>query len=103
MWGYQAEIDDIRASGNAAGEAAEQAARADPGDTISEIRAAMPGSASAEVAGSLAVQWNAELLAWVDDMRRYAENLRRSAELYESNEKAAEPAFGGMPMEWGPR
>lgn len=102
MQGYQAEIHDMRASGNAAGEAAEQAARAGPGDTISEIRAAMPGSVSAEAAGSLAAQWNTELPAWADDMHRYAENLRRSAELYESNDRAAEQAFDGMPVEQGP-
>lgn len=102
MWGYQAETDDMRASGNAAEDAADQAARVDPGDTISEIRAAMPGSASAQAAGSLATQWNTELPAWVDDMRRYAENLRRSAELYESNDRAAELAFGGVPMDRRP-
>lgn len=103
MWGYQVEIDDMRASGNAAEEAAEQAACTGPGDTLGEIRAAMPGSASAHAAESLAAQWNAEVPAWADDMRRYAENLLRSAELYESNDKAAEQAFGGMPMERGPR
>jgi len=97
VWGYQVEIDDMRTSGSAAGEAAEQAAREAPSDTISEIRAAMPGSASMEAAGLLAAQWNDELPAWVDGMRSYAENLRRSAEVYESNDSAAERAFGGVP------
>ena len=102
MWGFQAEIDDMRASGNAAREAAEQAAGVAPGDTIGEIRAAMPGSVSAHAAGSLAEQWDAELPVWVDDLRRYAEDLRRSAELYASSDKAAEQAFGAMPVERGP-
>jgi ABC-type uncharacterized transport system YnjBCD substrate-binding protein len=97
MWGYQVEIDDMRASGNTAGEAAEQAAREAPGDTISEIRAAMPGSSSMEAAGLLAAQWNEELPAWVDGMRSYAESLGRSAKVYESNDSAAERAFGGAP------
>ena len=48
-------------------------------------------------AGLLAAQWNEELPAWVDGMRSYAENLRRSAEVYESNDSAAERAFGGVP------
>ncbi|MGH3914054.1 MAG: hypothetical protein ACRDTC_11715 [Pseudonocardiaceae bacterium] len=60
----------------------------------------MPGSASAQAAGSLAAQWNTELPAWVNDLRSYAENLRRSAELYESNDKAAEQVFGGMSLGW---
>lgn len=101
VWGYQAEIDDLRVSGTAAGEAAEQAAGVAAGDTLSEIRAAMPGSASAQAAGSLAEQWNAELSAWVDDMRRYAEDLHRSAELYESSDSAAGQAFGAMPVQRG--
>ncbi|MGH3976652.1 MAG: hypothetical protein ACRDS9_25530, partial [Pseudonocardiaceae bacterium] len=89
MWEYQVEIDDMRASGNAAWEAANQAARADAGDTISEIRAAMPGSASAEAAGVLAAQWNEELSAWTDGMRSYAENLHRNADEYESSDRVA--------------
>ena len=48
-------------------------------------------------AGLLAAQWNEELPAWVDGMRSYAESLGRSAKVYESNDSAAERAFGGAP------
>ncbi|MBA0123949.1 hypothetical protein H0B56_00140 [Haloechinothrix sp. YIM 98757] len=98
MSGYEAETESIRASAEAAHAAADRVADEDAADTVAELGSAMPGSASAEAASSLAEQWRTEFSAWVGHMRTYGDNLRDSAETYESSEEAAARAFGDVPL-----
>lgn len=95
MDGYEAEIRSLRNAGSAARDAGELAAPVGPGsaDAITALTEAMPGSRSSLVAAALAVTWESQVGAWVEQINGYGDNLHSTADLYEANEQEADDAF----------
>lgn len=98
MDGYEVDIEGLRKAARAAGSAGEQAGRVKLAE-VTSVTEAMPGSASAGQAQTLAAAWGERLRGWSADITAFSGNLAASADVYEKDEVAAEKDFnllGGL-------
>lgn len=99
MDGYEVDIEGLRKAARAAGSAGEQAGRVKLGEAVTPVTEAMPGSASAGQAQTLAAAWGERLRSWSAGITAFSGNLAASADVYEKDEAAAEKDFnllGGL-------
>ena len=90
MDGYEVVIAELRKAGGAAVSAGEQAAAVDLGAAISGVSAALPGSRSAQAVVGLADAWGKMITQWSEAATRHGQGMSSSADLYSTNDKAAE-------------
>lgn len=94
--GYGVETDELQSSSRAAVQAVDELRPVDLAGAIEGIKAALPGSVSADGAGTLATVWDMRPKACTSQLEDRAEKLSAAAETYSGNEGAASDDFGGM-------
>ncbi|WP_186816444.1 hypothetical protein [Cellulomonas aerilata] len=94
MTGYEVDIGALRDAATRAQQSAVQAEGADPAGRLGAVGTAMPGSAAAQRAQSLAAAWRGEQGAWVQAAQGHASGLRSSADGYAGHEAGAARRFG---------
>lgn len=90
---FEVDIEGLRDAAAAAASAGDQAKQVHLGDGAAEVAEAMPGSASAAKADPLKVAWERRLIAWGNDLGVFSTELAAAADLYESDDAAAERDF----------
>lgn len=95
MGGYEADIDQLRRSADAATSVGEQAGGIGLGESVSSVATGLPGSESAVVATTLSSAWEERLGTWAADIRRFGESVSAAADGYAASDETAEQAFGG--------
>jgi hypothetical protein len=93
MSGYEVEIGAIRTAAEATRSAAEQARTVEIRSAVTEVPTALHGSRSASALTRWADLFTVECQAWGDWAAAHADQLVASADLYVSNEQAANEAF----------
>lgn len=91
---YGVEIGELRSSARAAAQGVGELGPVDLAGAVEGIRAALPGSASADRAATLAAVWDRRLHASMKQLEERVEKLSAAAETYSSNEDAASDDFG---------
>lgn len=79
----------------AAASAGEQVGGVDLKGSMSQAKAGMPGSLSAQSIGMLADSWAYRRVSWQQSAKGYSEGLGISKREYENNEQAAAADFSG--------
>lgn len=92
--GYEAGIEQLRRSADAATSVGEQASEIGLGAGVNRVATGLPGSGSASAAVHLAGAWEQRLGTWATDIRRFGEALAATADSYAASDEAAEEAFG---------
>lgn len=92
--GYEADIEKLRRSADAATAVGEQAGDIGLGESVNPVSTRLPGSESAIVATKLAGAWEQRLGTWAADIRGFGESVSAAADGYAASEEAAEEAFG---------
>jgi len=95
MDGYEAEFAAFDSAAAAAMSAGEQVGGVDLKGSMSQAKAGMPGSMSANSIEMLADSWNYQRVSWQQAARGYAEGLGISKREYQNSEAAAAAAFSG--------
>ncbi|MGH3928867.1 MAG: hypothetical protein ACRDTF_02690 [Pseudonocardiaceae bacterium] len=95
MSGYEADIEQLRRSADAATSVGEQASEIGLGESVNSVLTGLPGSESAAVATRLAGAWKERLDTWAADIRGFGESVSAAANGYAASDEAAEEAFGG--------
>jgi len=95
MDGYEAEMAAFDTAVAAATSAGEQVGGVDLKGSMSQAKAGIPGSTSAQAIGMLADSWAYQRVSWEQSARGYAEGLDISKRTYQTNEQAAAADFSG--------
>ncbi len=95
MDGYEAEFAAFDSASAAATSAGEQVGAVDLKGSMSQAKAGMPGSISANSVGSLADSWAYQRVSWQQAAKGYAEGLGISKREYQNSDEAAAEAFSG--------
>lgn len=90
MSGYEVVIAALRRSAEAARGAGEQAGAIDLAAALAGVPGALPGSRSGHAAAGLAEAWRALIADWSRTAVALGDGMAASADLYETNEQAAE-------------
>jgi len=93
--GYEAEFAAFDSASAAAMSAGEQAGAVDLRASMSQAKAGMPGSMSANTIGMLADSWAYQRVSWQQSARGYAEGLGISKREYQNSDQAAAESFSG--------
>ncbi|MGX7824384.1 hypothetical protein ACTG9Q_04760 [Actinokineospora sp. 24-640] len=102
MSGYELVLDQLRAAGNAAISAGEQARRVDLADAVAGVPPALPDAHSAEVIATVAATWARQVTAWSTAVGTLGAEMVRAEELYAANEADAERGFRVPATRLGP-
>jgi hypothetical protein len=93
MAGFATVPDAVRAAGKTAADASTALRGADCGAPVSDLTAALPGSATADAAGDYARNWSQTFTGWCDQAGRHATNLTQAAANYASTEQGTTHGF----------
>lgn len=93
---YGVAIGELRSSSKAAAQGVDELRPVDLAGAVEGIKAALPGSASEDRAGTLATVWDMRLRACSTQLEDRAEKLSAAAEAYSGNEGTAADDFGGL-------
>lgn len=95
MDGYEAEFAAFDSASAAAMSAGEQVGAVDLKGSMSQAKAGMPGSISANSMGNLADSWAYQRVSWQQAAKGYAEGLGISKREYQNSDEAAATDFSG--------
>jgi 3-deoxy-D-arabino-heptulosonate 7-phosphate (DAHP) synthase class II len=88
--GYEVIVDEIAKAARIADAAGDYVGGINLTGALEEVTGALPGSTSAWRAEMLSSTWQDDVTKWRDDVVDHAQKLSDSAQLYHSNEEAAQ-------------
>ncbi|MFG1793693.1 hypothetical protein [Nocardia sp. NPDC049149] len=100
MTGFEVEIKGLRQSAASAIEAGAEAGKIDLGTAVGTVAGALPGSESAGAIPRLADAWDQRVHGWSSDIHEFGSTVSKAADMYESNERAAEKDFHDSILDW---
>lgn len=92
-YGYEVIIDELAKAARIADAAGDYVGGIDLTGALDEIKTALPGSTSACRADTLADSWHDDIAQWRDDVNDHAHKLSDAAQLYRSNDEAAQQSL----------